>query len=64
MIKSQSPAYLLPEFGKIPYKGSIQNITVSNLLNRLESLNFCTQAEAKEYYEALRDCHLPQKLKF
>ena len=70
-IKKQSPTYLLPEFGCYrkfmkhkSNKSSIQNITVSNLLNRLESLNFCTQAETKEYYEALRERHLPQKLKF
>ena len=45
-------------------KSSIQNVTVSNLLNRLESLNFCTYAETKEYHEALRQRLLPQKLKF
>ena len=44
-------------------KSSMQNITVSNLLNRLESLNFFTYAETKEYYETLRASHLPQKLK-
>ena len=42
----------------------MQNITVSNLLNRLESLHFCTYAETKEYYETLRESHLPKKLKF
>ena len=45
-------------------KSSIQNITLSNLLNRLESLSFCTYAETKEYYETLRASLLPQKLKF
>ena len=45
-------------------KSSIQNITLSNLLNRLESLSFCTYAETKEYYETLRARLLPQKLKF
>ena len=45
-------------------KSSMENITVSNLLNWLESLNFCTYAETKEYYETLRASHLPQKLKF
>ena len=40
-------------------KSSMQNITVSNLLNRLESLNFFTYAETKEYYETLRASHLP-----
>ena len=42
----------------------MQNITVSNLLNRLESLNFRTYAEIKQYYETLRACHSTQKLKF
>ena len=42
----------------------MENITFSNLLNCLESLNFCTYAETKEYYETLRARHLPQKLKF
>ena len=42
----------------------MQNITVSNLLNWLESLNFCAYAEKKEYYKTLRARHLPQKLKF
>ena len=48
-IKRLSPTYLLPEFGCYrkfirhkSNKSSIQNITISNLLNRLESLNFCT----------------------
>ena len=45
-------------------KSSLQNITVSNLLNCLEYLNFCTYAETREYYETLRARHLPQKLKF
>ena len=70
-IKKQGPTYLLPEFGCYrkfmkhkSNKSSIQNITVSNLLNCLESLNFSTQADTKEYYEASRECHLPQKLKF
>ena len=35
---------------------------VSNLLNRLESLNFCSYGETKEYYETLRERHLPQRL--
>ena len=35
-------------------KSSMQNITVSNLLNYLESLNYVT----------LRASHLPEKLKF
>ena len=39
-------------------------MTASNLLNRLETLNFCTYAETKEYYEILRARHLPQNLKF
>ena len=42
----------------------MQNITVPNLLKRLESLNFCTYAETKEYYETLRASRLLQKLKF
>ena len=42
----------------------MQNITVSNLLNRLESLNFRTCAEIKQYYETLTVCHSPQQLKF
>ena len=70
-IKKQSPTYLLPEFGyywkfmkQKSNKSSIQNITVSITLNRLESLNFCTQAETKEYNETLRECHLPQILLF
>ena len=33
------------------FEQAMQSITASNLLNRLESLNFCTQAETKEYYE-------------
>ena len=41
-------------------KSSMQNINVSNLLKRLESLNFCTYLETK----ALRASHLPLKLKF
>ena len=45
-------------------KTSTQNITVSNLLNRLESLNCCTYAETKEYYETFRARDLPQKVKF
>ena len=45
-------------------KSSIQNMIVSNLLNRLESWNFCTYAETEEYYETLRARHLPQKLNF
>ena len=44
-------------------KSSMQNITVSNLLNRLESWNCCTYAERKEYYETLGARNLPQKLK-
>ena len=36
----------------------------SNLLNRLESLNFCSYGETKEYYETLRERHLLQRLKF
>ena len=44
-------------------KSSMQNITVPNLLHRLESLNFCTY-KTNEYYETLRASHLPQKLKF
>ena len=70
-IKKQSPTYLLLEFDCYwkfmkhkSNKSSIQNVTVSNLLNRLESLNFCTYAETKEYHEALRQRLLPQKLKF
>ena len=70
MIKKQSPIDLLPQFGCYrkfmkhkSNESSIQNFTVSNLLNRLELLNFCTQAETKEYYEALTECHLPPKLK-
>ena len=70
-IKKQSPTYLLPEFGyywkfmkQKSNKSSIQNITVSITLNRLESLNFCTQAETKEYNETLRERHLPQILLF
>ena len=50
-----SPTYLLSQFGcyrKLmkhkSNKSSIQNITVSNLGNRLESLNFCTKAETKD----------------
>ena len=35
---------------------------VSNLLNRLESLKFCSYEETKEYYETLRKRHLPQRL--
>ena len=35
------------------------NITVSNLLNRLESLNVYIYSETKEYYETLRARHLP-----
>ena len=42
----------------------MQNITVSNLLNRLECLNVYSYAETKEYYETLRARNLPQKLKF
>ena len=30
----------------------------------MQSWNFCTYAETKEYYETLRARHLPQKLKF
>ena len=45
-------------------KSSTENITVSNLLNCLESLNFCTYAETKEYYETLRASRLLRKLKF
>ena len=42
----------------------MQNITLSNLLNRSESFNFCTYAETIENYETLTELHLPQKLKF
>ena len=63
-IKKQGPTYLLLKFGCYrkfmkheSNQSSIQNITVSNLLNRLESLNFCTQAETKEYYETLTARH-------
>ena len=44
-------------------KTSTQNITVSNLLNRLESWNCFTYAETKEYYETFRARDLPQKVK-
>ena len=30
-------------------KGSLQSINLSNLLNRLESFNFCSDIETKEY---------------
>ena len=49
---------------QISNKRSIQNITVSNFLNRLESFNFCTYKVTKENHETLRERHLPQKLKF
>ena len=41
----------------------MQNISVSNLLDRLESLNVFTYAETKKYYETSRERQLPKTIK-